>query len=103
MQIQTPMLNTLKSVPSQKTGNFINVSTIPIVNTRQTEITSVMAKSPIKQISFNVKSPGSIYTQPTTSITSPQPIRSAVYNNVPTIKIEKAPIVMNNPIDQQII
>jgi hypothetical protein len=100
---QTPMLNTLKSVPSQKTGNFLNVSPIPIVNTRKTEISSILAKSPMKQISFNIKSRGNLYTQPSTSISSAQPIRSTLYNNLSAIKIEKTPIIINSSTNQPIL
>lgn len=97
------MINTLRSVPSQKAGDLVPVSTIPVVNTRQTEINSIAAKSPMKQISFNIRSPANTYTQPIASISSPQPIRSTVYNNMPNFQVEKTPVLMVNAVNRQSI
>jgi len=94
------MLNTLKTVSSQKSGNVMPVSITPIVNIKQPEITPILTNSPKKQISFNIKYPTNIYTQPSTSISSMQPIRSTVYNYIPNLHVEKPPVMLNIPFNK---
>ncbi len=59
----------------------------PILNMRQAETTPVLTTSPKKQINFNIKYPTNIYIQPTTSISSTQPIRSTLYNNILNLQV----------------